>query len=852
MHGTLKFIGSVAGKKGVFAGVQLAPEYAARGKNSGDVEGRYYFRTTIPGSGIFLPIEKAIKMDGDPIPATAGKTMGPPPTTPKTPGALGAFNQGGRTPAAASNTLGTLPKPSFTQSLGPGARPASPAAKGRRESIPRPTSPLRKVQNSSSNMASPGAGAAGKLNTPRTRPSLGFARSVTTGGPPTTGSRYGASPAGRVSTARGTKFSQSLRQSVVTPNKTTKTEASPLGPEAIFDEEPEEAQTATPTPAPVHAKGVDGNEAHDQEIRKLKESLDDRDRHLKDQAASIAEMERSLAELQRLIPDAQNQDALQTVRRASREATARDDLPADVQSLRQALREKNEKIKALTAEFDANRADFRSTIDTLEMASTETERVYEKRVDELLEEVRGLQDRSEDVEGVARQFKQLEELVQELEEGLEDARRGESEARAENEFLRGEVERLRSAMKKLKDAQIENDRRDAERTLSGEDDNNGLQVIRQQLEQKDDEVRSLKTIITEMKQKNAFVDPSSMQNGIANGHRRDHSSSQDLEAQIRDLRDLLLQKSDRAEELENELSRLRSNSHKRLFSVGNNQSNHQASNGGHLVSDRAVVPKSQLRGQSHTTGLGMVDEDTMNGKQQDENTRSQSRLTDASSTALWCEICEEGGHDVLTCRNMNFDPTTHAQTVDEEPRRSENLKDRSAPLRTWSNTDISSNGVTTNSDASSFTTSRPSTSFPGPGPHMPPPATPAARPLKFPNQAQGHHQKSASQATIIASPTSNHTPPTMTTTFAAGISHITNNLFGTTKTSYSPTAAAQQPPPPTSPSLDGVIGGAEAAEKYPGMVAGKSSGVIDPDRWCALCERDGHESVDCPDEEASF
>ena len=39
MHGTIKFIGEVQGKKGVFAGVELAKEWAARGKNDGDVEG---------------------------------------------------------------------------------------------------------------------------------------------------------------------------------------------------------------------------------------------------------------------------------------------------------------------------------------------------------------------------------------------------------------------------------------------------------------------------------------------------------------------------------------------------------------------------------------------------------------------------------------------------------------------------------------------------------------------------------------------------------------------------------------------------------------------------------------------
>lgn len=39
MHGTIKFIGEVRGKKGTFAGVELAREWAARGKNDGDVDG---------------------------------------------------------------------------------------------------------------------------------------------------------------------------------------------------------------------------------------------------------------------------------------------------------------------------------------------------------------------------------------------------------------------------------------------------------------------------------------------------------------------------------------------------------------------------------------------------------------------------------------------------------------------------------------------------------------------------------------------------------------------------------------------------------------------------------------------
>jgi len=34
-----------------------------------------------------------------------------------------------------------------------------------------------------------------------------------------------------------------------------------------------------------------------------------------------------------------------------------------------------------------------------------------------------------------------------------------------------------------------------------------------------------------------------------------------------------------------------------------------------------------------------------------------------------------------------------------------------------------------------------------------------------------------------------------------------------------------------------------------GPAPGKDSGMVDMTKWCAMCERDGHESVDCPFEE---
>lgn len=39
MHGTVKFIGAVQGRKGTYAGVELSREFAAKGKNNGEVDG---------------------------------------------------------------------------------------------------------------------------------------------------------------------------------------------------------------------------------------------------------------------------------------------------------------------------------------------------------------------------------------------------------------------------------------------------------------------------------------------------------------------------------------------------------------------------------------------------------------------------------------------------------------------------------------------------------------------------------------------------------------------------------------------------------------------------------------------
>lgn len=340
-----------------------------------------------------------------------------------------------------------------------------------------------------------------------------------------------------------------------------------LGPEPMFDEEFD----ATPIGVAKTTYGIQEAKqkprplsGRDDELQTLRMKLEERDRQLKEQTASLAEMENSVAELQSSMHRHSSAGAI----RGSR-GSGIDDM--DAPQLRAALREKNEKIAMLTADFDAHRADFRSTIDTLELASTETERVYEKKVEDLSQEIRELQDRGDDVESVAQQLKQLEELVQELEEGLEDARRGEAEARGEVEFLRGEVERGRSELRR--------EREKAAAALKGAstviDGGINSNASSREVEQRDDEIRGLKAIIHSLSRdavpdlgnsKNSNRRVSKQRNSNisqANGHNDDQLAEERhareiLEREVKELEGLVDRKTYREEELEHEIERLRS------------------------------------------------------------------------------------------------------------------------------------------------------------------------------------------------------------------------------------------------------------------------------------------------------
>ncbi|KAK5256135.1 hypothetical protein LTR16_003942 [Cryomyces antarcticus] len=557
MHGIVKFIGSVKGKKGQFIGVELSREFAARGKNDGDVDGIIYkraglsavvyytsldtlshvirehgeqrliwhsvryFTTSVPGSGIFLPIHRALKR------ASPTPTSGSFPPTPTTPSYTN-FNVASKGPLADAYTPPLPPVPKlFSQSVGPGARAPSPQFKPRsRPSLPRPESPLRK------------------------QPTL-------------------APTPGRVSslTPRGGVVASRFPSNGPAPSKSATPKA------------------RTPAPPRPYSRNNSRLGHRTDVVDEGSWSTPIGIGRTSDVSKSTFNLRASVRPLSRQAGSYEGSNEMQRLKMQLEERETQ---------LRTLLREKNDRISTLTAEFDAHRADFRSTIDTLEMASTETERVYEKRVEDLLAEVRELQEGRDDFESVAQQLKQLEELVQELEEGLEDARRGEAEARGEVEFLRGEVERGRSELRR--------EREKAAEAAKGADG-----TVREN-EQRDEELNRMRETLEQ------------------------------LEHERNELQDLVEEKAAREAELELELERVQKN--ERRTSV---------------TSDGvpAYMPSRESKGaiKNWQASLSLKGSHA-NSVKQDTAPESEARSTTANGDSLRCEVCQSGGHDILTCTNM--------------------------------------------------------------------------------------------------------------------------------------------------------------------------------------------------------
>ena len=410
-------------------------------------------------------------------------------------------------------------------------------------------------------------------------------------------------------------------------------------------------------------------------------------------------------------------------------------------------------------------------------------------------EIQDLQERTADVDTVASQLKQLEELVQELEEGLEDARRGEAEARGEVEFLRGEVERTRSEL-----------RREREKASAGLNGGGGggpgdrSSSISKDLEQKEDEIRGLKAIIHSLSRdsvpgagadadKTPTQRPGSWRDSIDG-----RLSRAKLEREVAALRSMLDAKNDREEDMEREIEALRRGggapaaasvlgggapgqreSMRSFGSAGHRSSLRDSRSTVVLVRDTRSPEAGGTMHKHHSRGLTL---DTM------AESDAFSSVTDTST--LWCEICETAGHDILTCTNM-FGPQDQATPLAEEQPGRGNANGNNA---NGHNANANANGAGKNTGEDVV--------HEGLKPLTPDMGTDEFRPA----------------------------PLTPSRSGGAG-------------------AAPRAVSPTISPAVKILPNPMES-----GPVAGKESGVVDVGKWCAICERDGHDSVDCPFEDA--
>lgn len=559
----------------------------------------------------------------------------------------------------------------------------------------------------------------------------------------------------------------------------------------------------------------------------LQAQLSAKDHQLKEQANNLLEMESSLNELQALLSDgvaaAQQQQAQQAqaaqqaaqtngIRGLGRKTSSTSINSGDgeeeleLAQLRHLLRERNDKIGQLQVDFDAHRADFRSTIDTLEMAATETERVYEKKVEDLLLELRESerlrvemaeeQNRREEesgmargimdggVESVARQLKSLEGLVAELEEGLEDARRGEAEARAEAEHCRGESERLKEELRREKEKVGAYERRMED--LKEQVKNGDTEV-----EKKNDEIRGLKALMT------------SLSRGRAPGGNLEEKKK--LEEKIKDLEGLLDRKNAREEELEKEIEKLKADA----------AANANAAS--ELAGLRITMPANREEQKSLVgtkDAAGVV-----------KKTGLKTRLQDSPALT---DIDDDGEEIINGPGSGGSPPPTSALP----------------PLPTI----ITSYG------------SPPPPPKKDTLPSTPPPPPPAKEQFCDLCEKPGHDLLSCTEMFAGKSSTNDGGKKDSIGTFStlekAGMTPLPLNTAGVNPGRSSLEAEdegrggvslGRATTPSGNVTLSGNVGTKEE-EEDDGLppVAGKSSGVVDPKKWCALCERDGHDSVDCP------
>ncbi|KAK9346675.1 hypothetical protein V1522DRAFT_403543 [Lipomyces starkeyi] len=325
------------------------------------------------------------------------------------------------------------------------------------------------------------------------------------------------------------------------------------------------------------------------ELERTSAKLQAKEGEFTKQSAILLDMENTLAEFQALSETPKN---------------ALSDGEGDIQpptqrelDLRTLLQDKDAKLEALQLELDSKRNEFRDTMETLEQANLASMHVYEAQLEELRSQIQA-------ANGVVGDIQPLETMILELETGLEGARMIEKEVREELEVARITIAEKEQEIKKLK------------QQLSSVATGTGLVS---DLSFGGDELRE--ELVNEKKE-----------------HEK-------LEQEVANLELLIESKVFREQELEKELVRLREQLSAALDSLRTEKAQNETLQE-QLQHRRDILvpalPKAQAVAKAPLKPTSNISLNGNGGYGKSENKHTGG--------ALWCEICETEGHDIIDCK----------------------------------------------------------------------------------------------------------------------------------------------------------------------------------------------------------
>ncbi|KAK9487644.1 hypothetical protein V1527DRAFT_460142 [Lipomyces starkeyi] len=325
------------------------------------------------------------------------------------------------------------------------------------------------------------------------------------------------------------------------------------------------------------------------ELERTSAKLQAKEGEFTKQSAILLDMQNTLAEFQALSETPKN---------------ALSDGEGDIQpptqrelDLRTLLQDKDAKLEALQLELDSKRNEFRDTMETLEQANLASMHVYEAQLEELRSQIQA-------ANGVVGDIQPLETMILELETGLEGARMTEKEVREELEVARITVAEKEEELKKLK------------QQLSSVATGTGLVS---NLSFGGDELRE--ELVNEKKE-----------------HEK-------LEQEVAHLELLIESKVFREQELEKELVQLREQLSAALDSLRTEKAQNETLQEQLQHPRDILVPALPKAPAVAKAPLKPTSNISLNGN--GGYGKSENKYTGG---ALWCEICETEGHDIIDCK----------------------------------------------------------------------------------------------------------------------------------------------------------------------------------------------------------